>query len=683
MPEFQESNYEQIDKTARIIAIDRNLKNKFQTFDQERLHNFNMMVSKLQLTDEQRAKMEADGRPLNTYNLLSSIVKYISGVERGGRDKMHVVGRTPDDYPYVKMFNDVLEYCQYTANDFDTQVSKTALDMLIGRWGFIYQNWQYDEDPEGMLEIKRANPFIRFDTDVTELDFSDCDYMVDRRWLTIDDIIKLKALHKPALRDELKRRSDVYFSELKYARKKGYISDFISKLTGRASSYFRDIFASDDYRALEEDYIFFNEGTGLFMLIEVHETRLREFMKLYDIMNNVTYDITDNVKRDDGRTGYDNNKLQAIRQKFASPLDIKITTGMSDEKYITTVFPEFNMILQDEPYAIQNKNFMFTPIFAYNFHADIMQTQSPIDELLDPQKGYNKMRSVLLEIIMRTASVGWIVDEKAIEGYEGEWANREIGGMKRAKHTMAGEQYIRPDRPPQIPQGIFESLQMDLQGIVSGIISGIPQANMGRLESKSMPASLFAQQTEQGHTMLQMLFDNIDKAKHIITRNSVDNIQAFLKEERWIRITQDSGEMGYFQVNQRTIEGIKNDLSIGKYDIETSRTPYGRTKKETEFLKLLDIYKFISQISPEYLVPLLPVLIKASDTPYRQEILPIIERIVGLSQQDVEAGATMKSMEQERARLTNEQLNLRNQGTAMQNQDNEFNNLLAEVGASY
>src|SRR5690606_18000491 len=126
--------------------------------------------------------------------------------------------------------------------------------------------------------------------------------------------------------------------------------------------------------------------------------------------------------------------------------------------------------------------------------------------------------------------------------------------------------------------------------------------------------------------------DNLDQSSIVIGRNCVDLIQHFMTEEQIIDISEDKSHPEWLIINQRTVNGIVNDLSRGKFDIEISQTPHGKTAQEIEYIKLLDVFDRMIQVSPKQAMMSLPILIKASNSPYRNELLQIGEKITGLNE---------------------------------------------------
>lgn len=635
------TKYTDTDTISRMMAIQMMLSDKFRPINQERYRNFNMLVSSLQWDEKTKRRLEKEDRPANAYNLISPIIKYVSGLERSGRKKLQVIGRTSDDHYKAEMFNKVLDW-MLTQNNWDYQKSRAVLDAIIGRWGVIYNNWSWEDDPLGRMKIKRYNPFrLMFDMDFTDITMKDCQYIYDVAWYTIDEIITTFALTDLDLEEELIQKADQYFIQ-DPVKKKNFVSTMLSRLYGAVGHFLTGKY-QDSYNPsiMNDQNMYFDSTTGRFMVIEAHERRVERTWKLYDPVGNQKYDITKIIATQDSK-GYDNAKLQAIRGAFPRPDLLQVSRGLEKKMWVTSIIPAFEAKVQDVQYKVQNGNFMHTLVFAYDFHADLMHTQSLVDELIDPQSDYNKRRSTILEILVRSQSLGWTVEAGAIDGFEDEWLNRKIGSYKRVNKGFWGR--VQEDQPIRIAPELLQDTQESKY--LTEEISGVSKASKGMQESKQETGKLFLAKKEQSDQMLSYLFDNIDTASLMVGRNVIDYVQVYMKQEREIRLTEDADNPEFLKVNIRAFDGsILNDLSVGEYDVDISQAPYGKTQREVEYLKLVDIMEFIVKVNPQAGMLILPILVKASDTPYRGEILTILERINGMTEQDLKMGALTKLIE--------------------------------------
>ena len=637
---------------SRILLMANALDQKYRPLNEERYRNYNMCISSLQWSAEDKKTLEEAGRPANSYNNISPIVRIISALERTNRKKLQVVGRTKDDQDTARIVNQLLDW-SYDQTNYDISKSKCVVDAIIGRWGMMAQSYSYEDDPEGRLVCERINPLrIQMDMDFSDLTLKDCRYMYDNQWLTVDEILETFAINDYEMAEEIIYKNKTIYMVQDPNKKKNLVSTIWERLQGSAGYLIKGKFQEAQNPLLfNQQGTFYDSVTGRFRVIEAHERRVSRRCLLYSYLDGQTHDVTEYVVNDT-EIGYDNDMLQAWREKLGGPEGLpEVRWDTKKIIWVTTVIPAFDMKIQDKPYAVQNGNFVYTPIFAYDLHPDIMQSQSIVDELIDPQSSYNKRRSTILEIITRFASLGYTQEEGATAGYEEEWENRSIGSMKTINKQYWGK--VQPDQMPSIPPAIFQYENEDRQAMND--ISGVRPENMGGQQESGQSGILFNSKVQQGELMLQYLFDNVEQANKTIGRNSLDLIQKYMTEERMIRITEDLGDPQWIVINQRTIDGIKNDITKGKFDLVVSSQPYGRTAREMEYMRLLDMVKFTINAFPQAAPYLMPVLAQASDTPYRSDFIKALEQANGEADRAKQQAIQMQAIDQQKAQLQAEQ----------------------------
>jgi len=293
--------------------------------------------------------------------------------------------------------------------------------------------------------------------------------------------------------------------------------------------------------------------------------------------------------------------------------------------YVTTTIPAFSSdpiaaVPQDKPYDIQNGLYMYTPIVCFDFHPDIAESRALVDNIIDPQQSYNKLQSTLKDYIVRFVGHGWTYRKGTIEEDDKQdWESRAIG-INRA---WVGEQ-PEPDLPAQLPREVLVGRADDRDAIRA--ITGVPLNMQGETQTKNEAAALFSQRMQQGGMMQMTMFDALKRADRYLGKHAVDGLQKYLKDERWIRITEDTADPLWLMVNQVTLQGVMNDLSLGEYDIEIDETQYSVTAKQDAFAQGLAMAKMM----PPDLVPW-HILVKNSDLPDKHEWIKYIQTKLGMT----------------------------------------------------
>lgn len=613
-------------KVAEIIQIYSQIMPAYKQIFDEMNKNYNMVVSSNQWDSTIKADLEDAGRPAYAYNLLSNVIKHMSSLESGNRKKIVALGRTAGDLKIATVLSKLLDTLLYNQK-FDYHRTRAFIDAIIARIGWLRTAWSFEDDKLGMLDLRSINPMqIMFEMGYSDITLRQSGFVMYTPDLSLDQLINQYGRKNKDLLQEILLRGDNYLLSQGPEDKK-FLSTTLKTLISTARQYF-NLGTAD-----ERSYILRNENwydplTGKFKVLEIHERRTTRRMMLYDPLQNKSVDVTENILSKDQHTE-DTELIQQQMKKY--PEASEPSWKPVKQIWITTVIPALNLKVADEPYAIKTKNFMFTPVFCYDFHADMKQTQSVIDELRDPQSDYNKTRSTLLEMLVRFSSVGYLVEEGAIDGFESDFTGKEIGTYKRVKRGYLNS--VRAEEYPRIPPELFRNAE-ESKWLLE-YISGTPKAVRGMSEGMNEPASLNRQKNQTAIQLIQHIYDNLDQAIIQIGENVISNIQRFMTMPRAFRIINDYDKPEYLDINKpeliieegKSVQRILNDVTIGEYDIVISNAPYAPTEREMEFVKLVDVMKFAITINPEFAIKMFPIMIKASNSSYRMDILEALGMI--------------------------------------------------------
>ncbi len=609
-------------RVAEVIQVYNSQLVNFKPIYDEMNKNYNMVVSSNQWESDIKTALLEQGKSANAYNLLSNVIKHMSSLEAGNRKKVTALGRTSGDVQMAATLSKLIDCLLYNQK-FDYHRTRAFIDAIIARIGWLRAIWSFDDDPLGMLDLQSINPMqIMFEMGYSDITLKKSSYVLYTPDLSLDQIINQYGQKDKKIQDHIVMQGDNYFSNQSPEDKKKFLSTTIRTLISTTQEFF-NLGTSDESSNILRNEAWYDPLTGKFKVLELHERRTTRRLLLYDPAENKNHDITNGVMGKDKREDSELVRQQMAKYPEASEPSWKPRKTI----WITTVIPALNMKVTDEPYAIRSKNFMFTPVFCYDFHADMKQTQSVIDELRDAQSDYNKTRSALLELLVRFSAPGFLVEEGTIDGFESDYTGitAEVGRYRRVKAGKLDR--IKPETMPSIPPELFRNAEESKY--LLEYISGATKTVRGIADSANEPASLNRQRNEAAIQLIQHIYDNLDQAVVQVGENVVSNIQKFMTMPRVFRIINDFDKPEYLEVNKpevileqgKIVERILNDVTIGEYDIVISNSPYGPTEREMEFVKLVDLMKFALTISPEFGIKLFPVMVKASDSSYRSEVL--------------------------------------------------------------
>ena len=223
----------------------------------------------------------------------------------------------------------------------------------------------------------------------------------------------------------------------------------------------------------------------------------------------------------------------------------------------------------------------------------------------DPQQMYNYERSAITESVAMAPKAKWLMAEGQDEGHANEWTAANVSAYPylRFRQTDADG---RPAPPPQRiqpeppPPGLIESLMLstqDLQSVI-GIFDPTKQSHTGVLSGEAKKADAMQADNSNFH-----YFDNLTRSIAHAGTVILDLIPRIYDTQRMLRIIGDDGKPDIITVNQQTGETdaqgayiIKNDLTLGRYDVVMDAGPGTESKRQAAVEAMLAIANRDTQI---------------------------------------------------------------------------------------
>jgi hypothetical protein len=110
-----------------------------------------------------------------------------------------------------QIMTDLLDYAHYGANNLPKELATAFVNAIIGRVGWVYQDWSYGNDEQGMIEIINWDPFrVMWEPGFRKRNMRDCNYLINRGWYTPEEIRTMYALDKDDLYDEITEKAKLY-----------------------------------------------------------------------------------------------------------------------------------------------------------------------------------------------------------------------------------------------------------------------------------------------------------------------------------------------------------------------------------------------------------------------------------------------------------------------------------------
>ncbi len=624
------------------MRLYENTTSQFASFYEEQTELYDFTVAKLQWEKKVKAQLEQEGRPAFSYNLIRTILNVIFSIERDNRKKAKVSPRTGGDNELATTMNEVLQYYLYRGG-FNKAQKRVFMDKIIARLGVWHLGWRYEgsEDDTGSLFIESVDPRgLAWELNYDDPLWENSSYILRKHEKSIEEIINTYAVHDNELRQEIEREAKIFF-EADPQRGK-----WISR---KLKSLFTAVYETATSTSSGRDNLFrnylqwWNPNNGKFDILEVHEKRMERRLYVKDRNRQKLVDITEpyiteytQLNKDKQFDGYEFEPeiIERIKSRYAIEGDADI--DLVNRRFVTAVVPAFYLKVNEQPYPFDSKYYVYIPEYCYDTHADPLKIQSVIDDIKDPQQDFNKARSLILELLARYSNKGWILDENAIDGLEEDWTNNKITPYRRVRAGYIN--MIKPEEGQTISPELIR-MPIETQQLIKVITNADDEVRGNKSPGVTSGRHFIAKEQRQAKSFTAIL-ETRDTALKAVYELALNFIQHYVTTQEVLRITKDmmpglENDKNII-VNQRifekdengiTVERIVNDLSAYKYDVEINDEPYSASAQEDRYAKLGDIFNATLAVNKQKADAMLPIMIRAANTPEGDKILEAWERL--------------------------------------------------------
>lgn len=646
------SEYEDLEAIMRISLIDTQLTDEFSAFQNEQLQNFYLAQGYI-FSAQDLAKLIKEKRPHFQSNYFNPKVLALAGNFVDNMPGFDVNGVEEGDHQKAMMFQALNDYINNTANSLEYELAKAYIFAIIGRISWINQYYSYDHgDRKGNVLLEAYTPFLKFDTSLTDLrELKDCNFIDDDAWYSPEEIIKTYARKKPDLRSKIDEISEALLGNS--TSKKQMLATWAERMHNMAVEYGGEVKGFDEATRLVDKYGTWINSRGKFKVVDFYERRDVPVMIFHDWKKRKEYDYSDIIrKKDYGRDWFDNDKLQLLRQNLGDGINGKFEEDTDSIIYQTSIAPGMNLKLYDAPQQLGNGNFKFSMISCYDFHPNTLETKSVIDHIKDPVRNANLRDNTNLTYLMRVAHGGLMAEESAIKGKETalKLSQSTIGGIDVLNNGAISGGKIKEKTVPAVNQGVERYQMMKLEEIDT--ISGVGLNSVGQKESQNESGKLFNARVQQSDVMQAWVVKNALNTGLQISKNNLWFVQNFMKEERSFRILQDFGDPYWLTINKRVLGQVINDVTTGQFDIKISTTPIGKTAKEIDAQKGMQLIEILMKLNPLFIDP--KEVVKLSTVSNRAAWMRRIEMVEGQIEQQAQQQTAVE--EQQTAAVEEENL---------------------------
>jgi hypothetical protein len=447
-----------------------------------------------QFTASARAELNGEGRSALVFNRIQRVINMLTGYQRKHRLSSIVTPIESSDQKTADQLSQLLLYVMQYGNGYQT-ISDCFGGALKTGFNLMSIWMDYTSDPvNGDLCFGRES-FKNFlcDPYFTKLNFSDCGYILRRKYLSEQQVISLVPKHKKEIKELAKYgwERDSQFTWLPYQR----------IWNGQEMMAYNEIWT----QGWKSSEVLVDTETGEFIDWEKGSNEKFQDLKLI-------YPQLELIKK---QKPYVNRKI--------------IINGEFIEE-------------EDNPDGLDEYPFVpFVATFEPESDNWELRMQSKVRPLRDPQIEANTRRNQMVDIIRSQTNTGWVATEGSVVNKESLFQSGQGKVIWRSADAPPGA--LERLQPAQVPPSMFQLTELYDRDILE--IAGINDAAMGQADSAQESGVLALMRQSAALVNCQDLFDNLRYSQKMISGKACKLIQTWTPAKVKRIINQEPTEEFY------------------------------------------------------------------------------------------------------------------------------------------
>lgn len=472
-----------------------------------------------QWDEQEKRQLFQEGRSTFVFNRVRRNINLVCGYQRKHRLSSVVVPQEESDQLLADQLTKLLLHVFNKADVYEC-ISNCFGGALKTGWNLLSLWMDYREDPiNGDIAVSREpyNSFI-LDPYFTNLDFSDCGYILRRKYLNVDQCASLLPDMKKDIYGLWKVgwSRDDKFTWLPYQRQ------------------------PDGQELLAYNEMYLQKWKNVPVLVDTETGELTEF-------------------------DFDRETIRMFRESYPQ-LEVIERPKRYIEKHI--IINDHYMKTEINPYGLDEYPFVpFTAIFEPESDQWGLKVQSLIRCMVDPQREANRRRSQMIDILDSQINSGWIANENSVINPRSLFQSSQGKVIWRREDAPPGALEKIP--PAQIPPSMFQLQELFDNDMVE--IAGINDAAFGAPDSGQESGVMMMLRQGAAVVNLQELFDNLRFAQENVSRKIIKMMQQW-KPNKFQRILNEQPDPKLFDT-----EMVKYDINVQEGVLtDTQRQMYFR-----------------------------------------------------------------------------------------------------------
>jgi hypothetical protein len=489
-----------------------------------------------QWDESTREQLEADSRPVFTFNRVASFIRGICGLESSTRNQVMLFARETSDSGATDVLNAAVRYVREGC-DADDEESDAFKDMLICGLGWTETLFTTEETAEGNIVIERVDPLhMRWDAASRKRG------LADRRWCARE-----KYLPFSTIRD--------IWGEAKAKQIEGVLATDTEVLEEFSNSP-HDATAARNY---DSDNLSAARRKNGVPVVQFQYVETKRFMQVTNPVSGEEEEVTAD----------EFTKMQKLMRGQGMDL---VGRKVKHRQYRQVIFCG-GVELEEGPLPCEG--FTFQAITGIRDRNEGVW-YGFIRDLLDPQRWVNKFFSSMADVVASQAKGGLLAEMDAFVNKENateDWNNpRSIVWLKRD-----GLNKVRERNAAGVPAGLNQLLDFTVSSLPA--VAGVNLEFLG-MADREQPGVLEHQRKQAAISTLSEFFNAMRLYRKQQGRVLLQFINEFISDGRLIRIVG--------KTNAQYVPLTKEAGAI-QYDIVVDEAPTSPDQKNRTWMALTQI----------------------------------------------------------------------------------------------
>ena len=509
------------------MATDLNIIRDFDTSYEEAYTAWNSFYPEAELdlkmylgdqwNAQEKRQLFEEGRNAFVFNKIRRTINLVTGYQRKNRLSSVVAPVENSDQKTADQLSQLLLYVMNYGDGYQN-ISDCFGGALKTGWNLASVWVDYRDDLiNGDIKFNREpyNSFI-VDPYLSKLDFSDCGYIIRRKYLGLDHTLSILPGHEKEIKQLYSHgwERDDKFTWLPYQRQPG--------------------------------------GPEMMAYSEMYQQKWKNVPMLVDMETgeSTEFDVNDEM-------------ISSFISQYPQLKVIK-----RPKRYI-----EKHVIVNDQlmsteinPYGLDEYPFVpFTSIFEPESDDWSLKVQSLSRCMRDPQRESNRRRSQMIDLLDSQINSGWIANENSVINPRSLFQSSQGKVIWRKEDSPPGALEKIP--PAQIPPSMFQLQEVFDRDMVE--IAGVNDAAFGQTENAAESGVMMMLRQGASLVNLQDLFDNLRNSQKQLSKKVLKLVQNW-KPEKVNRIlnqepTQEFYDSEFTKYDVTIQEGILTDTQRQMY----------------------------------------------------------------------------------------------------------------------